>query len=258
MPSIPSPFIDLGHELVVVHVGKELKTFTIHKTLICAKSDYFKKAFTSGFIESKGILYLPEDSPDVFVLFVEWLYRDTVRDCISPWEFFSLHNFYIFAEKICEQHLANLIIDAIRGTLHSYTPTFVPALTGYIYARTAEKSPLRKLSLQHFVWSSWALDDDTSSRNHIPGRKSLERFYSILARDEDLFVDFFGAINRSQRKGTRDSVEDPSRVAGCAYHTHTTDEHCYLEKDEIVPIIRFKVMIEDGVPEAIEKYMDEE
>ncbi|KAF7858872.1 hypothetical protein EAF04_008914 [Stromatinia cepivora] len=75
----------LGHTIVHVKVGDDLKDFGIHKDLICHYSPYFKAAFNSGLEESiTGIMKLPETKPEVFELFYHWLYNQDLE--IPPWE----------------------------------------------------------------------------------------------------------------------------------------------------------------------------
>jgi hypothetical protein len=74
----------MGSETIKVFVGRKRKEFSIHKKLICQASKFFNDAFTGAFKEGQeGIMYMPEDDPDVFSCFVEWLYRNplpTVED----------------------------------------------------------------------------------------------------------------------------------------------------------------------------------
>lgn len=72
----------MGNETVTIYVGNKRKRFTIHKKLLCDQSDYFLKAFTSGFKErEEGEMYLPEDSPEVMAIFVNFLYRGQIDEC---------------------------------------------------------------------------------------------------------------------------------------------------------------------------------
>lgn len=49
----------------------------IHKYLLCTRVPYFRKLFESTFKEgAEQAETLPEDDPNAFVLFVQWLYRD--------------------------------------------------------------------------------------------------------------------------------------------------------------------------------------
>jgi len=58
--------------MVDIVVGPIETIFCVHETLLCAKVDYFKKMFESGFGESVDQrATLPEDGADVFALFIE-------------------------------------------------------------------------------------------------------------------------------------------------------------------------------------------
>lgn len=56
-------------------MGKKRKKFSVHQKLICNRSTFFHKAFNGAFKEgAEGIVYLPEDKPDVVEVFIAWLY----------------------------------------------------------------------------------------------------------------------------------------------------------------------------------------
>lgn len=61
--------------MVNIFVGPEKEHFRVHKNLICSKALYFNKMFNGGFKEDiEQTATLPEDSPRVFTLLVEWIY----------------------------------------------------------------------------------------------------------------------------------------------------------------------------------------
>lgn len=67
----------MGSEVVSIFLGKKRKEFNVHKKLICDASKFFSDAFTGPFKEGQeGTMYMPEDDPDVFACFVDWLYRN--------------------------------------------------------------------------------------------------------------------------------------------------------------------------------------
>jgi hypothetical protein len=67
----------MGSEVVSIFVGRKRKEFNVHKKLICDASKFFRDAFTGAFKEGQeGTMYMPEDDPDVFACFVDWLYRN--------------------------------------------------------------------------------------------------------------------------------------------------------------------------------------
>jgi hypothetical protein len=67
----------MGSEIVSVLVGKKRKEFNVHKKLICQASKFFNDAFTGPFKEGQeNKMYMPEDDPEVFSCFIDWLYRN--------------------------------------------------------------------------------------------------------------------------------------------------------------------------------------
>ena len=67
----------MGSETVAVFVGKKRKEFNVHKKLICQASKFFNDAFSGPFKEGQeNRMHMPEDDPEVFSYFVDWLYRN--------------------------------------------------------------------------------------------------------------------------------------------------------------------------------------
>jgi hypothetical protein len=67
----------MGSEIVSVIVWKKRKEFNVHKNIICQASKFFNDALTGPFKEGQeNRMYMPEDDPDVFSCFVDWLYRN--------------------------------------------------------------------------------------------------------------------------------------------------------------------------------------
>ncbi len=67
----------MGSETVSIFVGKKRKEFNIHKKLICEASKFFNDAFNGPYKEGQeNRMHMPEDDPEVFSCFVDWLYRN--------------------------------------------------------------------------------------------------------------------------------------------------------------------------------------
>jgi hypothetical protein len=103
----------MGSEVVSVLVGKKRKEFNIHKKLICQASKYFNDAFTGPFKEGQeNKMYMPEDDPEVFSYFVDWLYRnplpvveDTFVDEKKEVEITKASEYKTFGPATKEEHL---------------------------------------------------------------------------------------------------------------------------------------------------------
>lgn len=98
----------LGTELVRVLVGKEQREFTLHKRLLCIVSPYFRENLEAtakddedGAADSAS-LWFADESPEVFELFVFWLYRR--RAC------------RLFIDRA--SHKAGRVAEASRDELH--------------------------------------------------------------------------------------------------------------------------------------------
>ncbi|CAG8970806.1 hypothetical protein HYALB_00001593 [Hymenoscyphus albidus] len=100
------------NDVVSLYVGETRTQFTVHKDLI-GNVPWFKKAFLGGFKEQNRTMDMPEDSPEVVALFVDWLYRGMIMRLNTLPNIKSLYAFYIFADKIREGGLMDQIIDAI-------------------------------------------------------------------------------------------------------------------------------------------------
>lgn len=59
-------------------------------------------------------MYLAEDSPEAFALFVNWLYRYKVESGNSQSHLLNLGDLYILADKICLVTLKDEITDVIQ------------------------------------------------------------------------------------------------------------------------------------------------
>ena len=68
----------------MVNVFVENNKFTLHKDLLCNRSDYFRACFDGKFHEAeKKEVRLLGDNVEAFKLFVDWLYGAPVKE-IEP------------------------------------------------------------------------------------------------------------------------------------------------------------------------------
>jgi hypothetical protein len=105
----------MGEEIVTLYVGPTRKKFIVHKNLICDSSDFFKKAFTGNFVESKeGTINLSEDDPDVISIFIHWLYTAVVPLGNAEDYLHNLYELYFFADKVCLTVLKDATMDSIQ------------------------------------------------------------------------------------------------------------------------------------------------
>ncbi|KUJ22631.1 uncharacterized protein LY89DRAFT_680761 [Mollisia scopiformis] len=154
---LPALAPDLGHEIVTILVGSERKKFTVHKRLLCASATMFRGAFSGQFLESQeGTMTLEEDSPAVFALYVEWLYRSSVSVISTDphAHLRDLYGLYFFADKLLLPALKDKTMDAIQdvslkhGILQSIC---TPEMIQKVWANTSASENREERGLRAFV-----------------------------------------------------------------------------------------------------------
>lgn len=160
---------------VKIIVRSEKKEFILNEKLLCDKADYFKAAFRSGFKESQEKqLELPEDNPDTFARFVEWLYTNEIKcsqyrhlwgspgnEVKHDLEFFGL---WVFGDKIRASDLTKAASE--RCKICFVQNGYVASAEGieFVYSNTTERSQLRELLVNATVqrFYGYAVGDDGS------------------------------------------------------------------------------------------------
>lgn len=101
---------------VDVLVGEEKEIFSVHEKLIRASSPFFDKAMSGAWLESpQHTIQLPEDEPEIFGIYVHWLYYDTLPvSCNEPSsEYLNLMKAYTLGDKLLDTKFQDTVIDAI-------------------------------------------------------------------------------------------------------------------------------------------------
>jgi len=177
--------------------------------------------FTGGFTESATFsAYHPEDDPEVFSLFLEWVYgrqfapvtEANMKEPSNSHFFMYRVKLYIFAEKLCLDELCDYTITNLMSLLQQYARSPTVQQMREAYKGSAVDSPMRKFMCYNFYlhlktgveashWMSKALSD-------------------ALVAVPDLCFDFMKLSREVNR------VENPKRMAKCAFHKHAEGEEC--------------------------------
>ena len=121
----------------------------MHKNLLCGKSDVFAAAFRPGSFKegATGSIDLPDEDPNVFASFVEWLYMKTFsasckgssEDCST--DFILLTKLYVLADKYL---IPALKIDVLHEfKKHRSHSSMAITMCIYIHKNTKPMAPLR-------------------------------------------------------------------------------------------------------------------
>ncbi|TVY56447.1 hypothetical protein LSUE1_G009731 [Lachnellula suecica] len=216
----------LGIEMVDIFVGPSKTQFRVHKALLCSRSPYFKGMFESGFAEtSSQSANLPEDSPTVFALFLEWLYGG----CFAPLDvqYVKDHGsasveqrimLYTFAEKICLDQLADCTMSSHLSTLKlgNWSANAADMKLGYNGSVTG--SPIRK-----FMCCSLLYLVKHGPENSWPSHKL---FHALTI--PDLAQDFIELMRKMDAEGKekRSQIVQPRDMPTCKFHKHPKGAKC--------------------------------
>jgi hypothetical protein len=215
-------------------VGPKRKKCQVHKKLLCDKSPFFQKAFSSdsNFKEAaEATMHLPEDDPTTFDRIINWLYRDQLPTYpgkgIRVGGRFELEkallDIFIFAEKYCMEVLANRVMDLLQD-IHlgdNTIPYYVHVKL--VFSSCHEKSKLRLYlaATSCYLFSFPRVGTDVENA----------RSYSKLPRE----VPDYGAditeiqyelgfmIKERARVDPRNRAAKPG-IGQCYFHTHSEEE----------------------------------
>lgn len=166
---------------VNIKVGPDERNFIVHRDLLRHHSPYFDGALGGSFKESEGnLIRLPENKPDVFELFVGWLYAQRLDQQIDATELMTCRNLarhYVFADMRGVLRLKDAVITVlIQGLKIHPLPNRHSILQEipYIYANTAEKSLLRKLLVDYVIYDDFTDSQLTTSKEYLTAEFLLE------------------------------------------------------------------------------------
>ncbi|KAK0729101.1 hypothetical protein B0T21DRAFT_207133 [Apiosordaria backusii] len=165
-----------GCEVVRVLVGEEQREFTLHRKLLCDSCSFFKtniEAIPSPSLssdsteEEDSVLWLPSEAPDMFEIFVLWLYQrrrfhtfmDDVIRTISPDECravrTNLVRLHLFAAIIDLPGLQDLAMDALQDMYLRFDWDMSPRFLAFIYGDCDPDHAvrLRKWGVAMLAWT---------------------------------------------------------------------------------------------------------
>lgn len=144
-------------EAVIFLVGTDApKRFIIHEALVKPRSEFVRLALRGEWKEAQDrTIPLPEDDPDVFSVYQQWLYGGLIhtRPINAPSkpddEYRTLVKAYLLGEKMLDGNFKDSIADAIVEKLR-FTHKFDTGLTDLVFENTLPASPLRRLWLDAY------------------------------------------------------------------------------------------------------------
>jgi hypothetical protein len=154
-------------------VGAQQEVFSVHERLVRASSSFFDKAMAGDWKESQQrTIHLPDDEPEIFALYVHWLYYGTLpvfcdeSGLPGNSEYLNLVKAYVLGDKILDSRYQDAAIDAIVEKCQSKAQDGanwfpVGEVIRYAFDNTNESAPIRELLVDMYAihgYRAWLED----------------------------------------------------------------------------------------------------
>jgi hypothetical protein len=218
----------LGTEIVDIFVGPDLKHFKVHQKVLCETVPYFDKMLQGPFKEAvEHTVRLPEDDPDAFGLFLEWVYgggllqpADMKKHTSTNGPIFDRVKLYCFAEKICLDRLVDYTMTSLLSAYSKNKRSPSAMAISYAYEHSSSDSPLRKFALESFVQTAFNKEATWNVKN----------LSDTMLSSEDLRIDFLRLTMSGEALNIK-TATPPTKRSPCTYHVHNKDEDCPFKNE---------------------------
>ncbi|KAL1642370.1 hypothetical protein SLS58_005444 [Diplodia intermedia] len=179
--------------IIEIVVGKKQQKYDIHKDLLCSSSPFFRKACNGNWKEARERrVELPEDTPECFDVYVQWLYSDQLflkhEDEENDYEKIDWDLFlgvYLLGDKLLDRKFKEACVDiAFQSIDHEIAADHAKTL----YNALPPSDPYRRLYVR--FWAYWAKPywfdpEDNADATDAP----LEFFRDVAKATTELFID---------------------------------------------------------------------
>lgn len=196
--------------------------------------------FNSTFAESRTLsASLPEDDPDIFSLFLEWVYTKhftpvtpaMMNEQGNSVLFMNRVKLYIFAEKLCLDELCDYTMSNLISLLKEYNRSPSVPQMREAYKGSAQESPIRRFMCMNFYYHLKSQDENS--------HWSTKSLSEVLVQVPELCKDFLGLEREwSTKKG---EMGAPKEMRVCGFHKHGEGRGCGVRGGRCCEWGRFEV-----------------
>lgn len=132
---------------ITVYVGSAKVPFVVHTEVICEKSRFFKAACSDRWIEGQTkTVDLPEENPQVFQLYVSWLYKAKISlpGTEAGYNQNALMLLYVLGDVLDDYQLRNAAMVGMIDNIRNMSGCAGPQVIQRFYGLTPVGSPLRR------------------------------------------------------------------------------------------------------------------
>lgn len=209
--------------VITIYVGPKRKEYQVHKGLL-ASNDYWSKFLGSKLAEDSQIVHLPKQHPDIWDLFVNWLYRGSLKDIsvekvdVAENQARQYISLYICAEEWAIPALQNKIMDKLHGWPTAIRYWVYQGSIGHVYEAIPRDSPLRSYLVDSFLAeSSWW---EANCEN---GGGAAQLKSQLDYGNQEFVLECFEALIQLTPKL---KLRAPDRKIACTYHKHEDGKRC--------------------------------
>lgn len=248
--------------MATILVGPEETKFVVHQALLCDRSQYFAKALTGSFEESKtGTVKLDDVSPMLFKIVVSWLYCGNViytvadddsnieddfadleaaidkcsggldADDAWTWPYQVLAKLYVLADRLDIRELRNSTIDALNTTLQRRGRSLTVNDCEFVDSNTTPESPLRQHLVDVLAYRGKRIPEDLDVWRSLPHDITVEVLMRVGGRvpRELCSICYQGGLLRNKivlddGHPCKNEDKTPFKVDVCIYHDHADAE----------------------------------
>lgn len=205
------------------------KVFTVHESVICRTSPFFKAAIAHDWNEAKEkCVPLSQDMPDVFLIYLQWAYWDRVY-CTPPllhggnYEATSVfQNFLVLAYMLGDKLLDINFQDAVIDILIDFcmrNNQYLIRQAALAFENTPGESPIRTL----------IIDFATHIRYTPPVGQRLRKDHQFRAcLNEEAYIALISKlIGHNDMDQNAQKIARPFEGDTCVYHMHKEGKPCY-------------------------------
>ena len=208
--------------VITIYVGPKRKEYQIHKDLLTS-CEYWRR-YLDLELDEDSEMYLRLERPEVWILFVNWLYRGSLKDiCMEDKDVAKAQVkqyvwLYIKAEQWAIPALQNKIMDRLTAWTIDIWDCFTCENIDLIYKNISGGSPLRSYVVDSFLTQSSLWDADSEKGGRAARLKS-----QLDSGNKQFALECFEAL---MQLISRSELLAPGRKIGCTYHKHEDGEKC--------------------------------
>lgn len=161
--------------MVIIFIGPQCKEFIVHKKLLCDSASFFNTVLNGSHVEGKqDVMHLKGGSPGAFSLYIDWLYRGTIRMGNTERHLHDLYDLYFLGEQLCLIKLKDQTMDAIQDMARKYDLKEQLITKDLVSKVVASTAPTEHTGLRFFCIYLMVYVYILRAREHCAGRENGE------------------------------------------------------------------------------------